>query len=208
MPNNSVHLIKSYADKWKQLIQTSIIAEKTILENYIKTAYELMGYEAPECIFVSDVKVAIIDILNHYECYHVQPDIKYRLGQEIWNNIKIQINYETRRHIVQGNRDLYQLAFEYKQQKFLNSFKEIIPYLTNNQKTLLVRIKINLLIEKWVTYGSQSDFCISELNCSFDVEKWKVFKLLTNQCGCIYCLTSLNQTNIKSKEIVIVEVVG
>jgi hypothetical protein len=205
MYNTSIQLIKSYADRWEQLIQIPTIAEKDRLENNIKIAYELMGCEAPECHFVNDVKIAIIDILNHHERYRVEPDIKYRLCQEIWNNIKIQINYETRRHIVQGNRDLYQLAFEHKQQRFLNNFKEIIPYLNNNQKTLLVRIKKNILIEKCLTYGSQSDFCISELNCSFDLERWKIFKLLTNQCGFIYCLTFLNQTNIKIKEIAIIE---
>jgi hypothetical protein len=197
MYNTSEQLIQSYSNQWKQLIQASVVTEKNTLEKNIKIAYELMGYASPKCIFTNDIKVAINDILNARAHYLVQPDIKYRLAQEIWGNTKVQINFEMQRYIVQSNRDLYQFALDYKYQVFSSNFRQIVPYLTNSQNNLFTRLRTNVALEKWITYGSQSDFCISELNCEVDAKKWKVFQLLANQCKFIFCLTSFKNINIK-----------
>jgi hypothetical protein len=189
-----------YADKWKNFVCSPKNTDKLAAEYIIKKSYDLMGYQDPKIYFVDDMKTAICNIISQ-KTYWIESDIKYRFSHEIWNQISSQLSQESIRSVRKNNEQLYQFCREYKLRLFVESFNQIITPLSHRQQTVFTRLRINTVLEKWAMYGSQSDFCISVLNCDYNPEKWKVFQSLMSCCGLIFCLPS---EDINSKETVIV----
>ena len=202
MNEDQEKLILFYVKKWEEYTCTQRKTNMLIIENLIKEAYNTMGYEEPEIIFAENLKTAINNIVNQ-EYYKVNSDIKYRICHEIWKQISGQLSQQDIQKIRCCNENLYYLSIEYKNKLFYQAYQQIITPLSHRQKTLLVRLRLNTLPEKWAMYGSQSDFCISVLNCEYHLQKWEIFKSLINCCGFIFCLPCLKE-NVNFKETVIV----
>ena len=195
-------LIPFYVEKWQEYIYSQKKTDMLTIENSIEEAYSVMEYECPEIIFANDLKTALNNIIDR-GYYQIHSDIKYRMCHEIWKQTSGQLSQDIIRKVRCYNENLYHLSVEYKSKLFFQAYQQITTSLSHRQKTVLARLQLNTLPEKWAIYGSQSDFCISVLNCEYHLQKWKIFKALINCCGLIFCLPSLKK-NVYFKETVIV----
>jgi hypothetical protein len=190
----------SYANKWKKIVCCHKKVDRLWAEYIVRRSYELMEYQPPKIYFQDDTKTAITNIVLQGS-YRIESDIKYRFSREIWNQVSSQLSQQSLRSIRKNNEQLYRFCHQYKLQLFAESFDRITTPLNHRQLTVLTRLRVNTVLEKAAMYGSQSDFCISALDCDYNPEKWKIFESLMSCCGLIFCLPS---EDIDLKETVIV----
>jgi hypothetical protein len=179
-------LLPFYADKWHQLIFSSEKIDKSKAENIVRQAYKIIGYEEPIIVFADSPSIAIQQILSLKSCMP-HSDVGHILGREIWNQIKIQLSHQVIREIRWQNEDLEGLINHHKHPIIIKFRKPAIDRLSEQYRVRLIRLGINTVPERFAVCGNQSDFCISVLNCEYDVQKWEIFQSLVKNCGLIFC---------------------
>jgi hypothetical protein len=132
----------------------------------------------------------------------VDSDLRYILGRQIWSEIKSQLSQQNIREIRWGNEHLEKLFNLYIYQVFVKYANTGIDRLNHQQRIRLTRLRINIPFGKYAAYASQSDFCISVLNCGYDSEKWEVFKSLINDCGLIFCYEQPEDINDPTSKLI------
>lgn len=186
----SIHF---YLKKWQSFSLVNKPINKSEAEIAVRKSYNVLGYEDPEIVFCHSLKDGFEKLLKQ-NLYRLEVDLKYNLSNQIWNSIKKQIDKTMVRSTSQQTKEIEKSTSQRKLQLFYQLKKNI--NLENHQKeTFLVRCRMNIRPEKWIAYGSQSDFYISTSNCDYDFQKWEVLQLLVKNCGCILSVEKLEETN-------------
>ncbi|MCL1475331.1 DUF6745 domain-containing protein [Argonema antarcticum] len=199
-------LISVYRNKWQEIVLSTETVDRVKAEQAVKVAYNMIGYEEPEIIFCQSPYEALRTLLSQSQC-RLESEPKYNLSNLIWNQFKSQVSIEVIRLICQQNEPMKRLITQYSTQLNLQLRRQLTD-LTNQQgKILLKRYNLYVQPEKWAIYGSQSDFCISVLNCNHNSQNWKVFQLLVRHSGSIFSFEKVahfGELPIKFKKMVII----
>lgn len=199
-------IIKNYEAKWLKLISTDNAIEKNAAVSAINAAYTIFGKSKPTIIFCDSTYDAFKIILEQGLC-RLESGVEYDLINKVWNNIKNQLNPQVARLICQSNEQIKHKVSQYKSNIINKIRRQLDSEANEQQKKILIRSNIYIQPEVLVSYGSQCDFCISELNCEYDYATWEVFQSILQNCGWIISLEKLvstenNSTNIEKVVII------
>ena len=199
-------LITKYRRKWQEIVFSTKQIDKAAAAAAVKAAYTILGYEEPEIMFCDSPYAAFATILAQGIC---QPECEpaYCLSSQLWNQMKSQLSTQVTRSIAQQNEELKRLVSQQKNQLSVEIRRELSTLLNHRQRNLLIRSSLNIQPEKWSIYGSQSEFCISVLNCVYAPKKWEVFQSLIHNCGWILSyerVVGMSNSPIKFKKTAII----
>ncbi|BAZ12645.1 hypothetical protein NIES4071_44770 [Calothrix sp. NIES-4071] len=186
-------IIKNYEAKWLKLISTDSTVDKNAAAEAINAAYAIVGEQKPTIIFCDSLYAAFRSILEQGMC-RLESGVEYELIKKTWNYIKNQLNPEVTRLICQSNEEVQHRVSQYKKQIINQIRRQLDSEANQQQKKILIRSSIYIQPEVLASYGSQCDFCISELNCEYDYAIWQVFQSIVKNCGWIISLEKLVST--------------
>lgn len=195
-------IIEKYVHKWQEIILSTTAIDIKAAVEAINQAYVIVGYTQPTIIICDSLCAALRTMLNQGLC-RLDSGIEYYLIHKVWNQVKSQLHVETLRLIAHKN---LQLKYQVKQYKapIINQLRRQLDSQANQlQKKLLIRSRIYLQPQVLASYGSKSDFCISELNCEHDSISWQAFQSIAQHCGWIISLEKFVSTGNREKVVII-----
>lgn len=195
-------IIETYKHKWQEIILSTTAIDRKAAVEAINQAYTILGYAQPTIIICDSLYAALRTMLDQGSC-RLDSGIEYYLIKKVWNQVKSQLNVDTLRLIAYNNLQLKYKVKQYKRQ-ILNQLRRQLDSQANQlQKKLLIRTRIYLQPEVLASYGSQSDFCISELNCEHDSISWQAFQSIAQNCGWIISLEKFLSSGNREKVVII-----
>lgn len=92
-------IIEQYEHKWQEIIlSTSAINRKAAVEA-INQAYTIVGHAQPTIIICDSLYAALRTMLDQGSC-RLDSGVEYYLIQQVWNQVKTQLNEEILQLIV------------------------------------------------------------------------------------------------------------
>ncbi|TWH54173.1 hypothetical protein [Dulcicalothrix desertica] len=199
-------IIKKYEAKWLKLIAANNAFDKNAAAEAINTAYTIFEKPKPTIIFCDSQYHAFKIVLEQGIC-KLESGVEYDLINKLWNGIKNQLNPQIARLICQSNEPIKQIISQYKSNTINQIRRQLDSEANEQQKKILIRSNTYIQPEILASYGSQCDFCISELSCEYDDKIWLVFQSILQNCGWIITLEKLvNSENgsLNREKIVII----
>lgn len=193
-------IIKDYEAKWLKLIAADNAIEKNAAVKAINAAYTIFEKPKPTIIFCNSPYDAFKIVLAQGLC-RLESGVEYDLINKVWNGIKNQLNPQVTRLICQKNEQLKHKVSQDKSNILNQIRRQLDSEVNEQQKKMLIRSNIYIQPEILASYGSQCDFCISELNCEYDYATWEVFQSILQNCGWIIFLEKLLNTENDSLNI-------
>jgi hypothetical protein len=195
-------IIEKYVHKWQEIILSTTAIDKKAAVEAINQAYAIIGYAQPTIIICDSLYDVFQAILDQGLC-RLDSGIESYLIKKVWNQVKSQLNIETLRLIAHKNLQLKYQVKQYKSQIINQLRRQLHSQANQLQKKLLIRSRIYLQPEVLASYGSKSDFCISELNCEHDSVIWQAFQSIIQNCGWIISLEKFVSTGNREKVVII-----
>ncbi|MEP0857248.1 DUF6745 domain-containing protein [Trichocoleus sp. DQ-U1] len=170
-------LIPVYREKWRKIALSTEPIDRGKATEAVINAYNSIGKKAPEIIF-SDSPYAALKTFSAKITKQPKRALNEQLRFQPWHQMEEQISSQ----IIEN--DLNDKLWGGLERQLWGGlerqlFKQLIKQLGS---------KVNhkyIPPEVWACGGSNFDFYISVLNCTYEQSKWSVFQSLVKNCGWI-----------------------
>ncbi len=186
--------IAIYREKWKQIALSTQSIERQKAAAAIVSGYSVAGIKIPKIVFCDSPYAAFV-YTSQEESSWGKPtkllgeEVLGRLGSQIRgqldNQLSSQITEELKRELQRLNKpEETHLVFNLPIMRF-GLWSALAEQLQVRWWQFVIDGPPIIDPMQWSWFGSWFDFCISELNCTYDTAKWEVFEALVQVCGWI-----------------------
>jgi hypothetical protein len=180
-------LLTVYRQKWRNIMfEMGTVDRQQAIES-IKIAYTAIDLPLPTIVFCTNPQAALTDYISKWNQEEYGEDLSRRFDRLFWsdleNTIESQIGFELQKELTDElNQYLTNSYFE-------SGSWELSRWLGREFTTIDLDWYINPTW--WAGAGAYIDFCITVLNCTYNPQKWEVFRSLVQHCGWIFPYTKV-----------------
>ncbi len=180
-------LLLVYREKWKDLAFKMGRVDRQQAIAAIEFAYTTTGQPLPKMIFSGNPRSALTENDKNWSQEGYGEMLHGRFDRLLWsgleNVLEPQLSRELHKYLTaELNKEMSDLYFESGQWKLAH-------WLSSKFDTVDLGWYINPAW--WACAGAYIDFCITVLNCNYDVQKWQAFLGLVHHCGWIFPYTKV-----------------
>lgn len=186
-------LIPFYREKWIQIALSTKPINHQEITDAVKAAYFAIGELEPEILFFDSPHAA----LNQVEKLLWNPaespiwrELQTQVESFMWRELRNQLNSQVVgylwKYLCEQLESSLWGRLKLLMERQLESLQvSPLPLQISNQLTV-VNVLTNSWHQGWLAQGSLCDFCISVLNCEYELRRWKLFQSIVKNCGWIF----------------------
>lgn len=181
-------LLPVYQEKWRAIAHSTTAIDPQKVIDAVHTLYQLKNLDSPAVLFYQSPQ----DTTNCLRRYS-EAKIAHELGLARWFDLKGELEESLRNGLLAAGWTELAQTYNFRTDRFGST---LAPHLTiavwsgwlRELETPLGDLRRGQVIkpEAWASFAAFTDFCISVLGVSCNMQLWATFQKIVCECGWLY----------------------